>query len=643
MKTEKLRYLHAGNILNKFAASLPHLIVITILIGFLFAGMMGRLDLAIRGLVVAVPAAISAKILCSIYKTEYKTELQLENINISCGLNQKQLIYVFFIVYLSSLIIVFISSSRTWLYLIVISLLYFIVLLQVFSKDFNPNFILLQIALCMLNLIYSVTLKYPLYFGGTDILPHLFMSQVTYVSGHTIPKELDVNYANFPLFHILMSQTSYIIGLDMKTSYFLINAPIFTFSCLFVYLLFLNTHKSIKLSLLTTVLYSTQSVVIYYGMYTITRVMAFVGFLMILYIISKKRTSIIFAAIGIFFALFIILVHQVSSPQILVVISLLYISEKFIVYCTNFKEKYWNSTYIILFTVLFLAYWIYLAYSFADMVLMTRFESIANDPIQLKGSVIPGNQWVFLFNNINTFVLTFFVIIGIGVALWKSDKNYSAVFAFASLLFLPLYLPNPLQMLWQTMTLFRFDRFMLLVSPFMVFSMAMGVFFLYNFLRIKHIKSLHISLLILTLIMIFIIPSLILNNPEVSSNDDRRYFTYEELSSFKHALKYVPNDSSLYSDYFTKRYFCHSKFNESNELGLPYYISQTIPSIDTVNIQSGYFVLRNKAFFEKGLNLDPYSNFYLTKNDLSEWNKLNLELNKKNKIYCSFYVSTYFI
>ncbi len=638
MKTEKLRYLHAGNILNKFAVSLPHLIVITILIGFLFAGMMGRLDLAIRGLVVAVPAAISAKILCSIYKTE----LQLENINISFGLTQKQLIYLFSTVYFSSLTIIFISSSRTWLYLILISLLYFLILLQVFSKDFNPNFILLQIALCMLNLIYSVTLKYPLYFGGTDILPHLFISQVTYISGHTIPKELDASYANFPLFHILMSQASYMLGLDMKTSYFLINALIFTLSCLLVYLLFININKDVKLSLLTTILYSTQSVVVYYGMYAITRVMAFVGFLMILYIISKKRTNAVFAFIGILFTLFVILVHQVSSPQILVIISLLYISEKFIVYCTNLKEKYWNSTYIILFTVLFLGYWFYLAYSFTSMVIMTRFDSVTSDPLQIKGSVVSGNEWIFLYNNIDTIILTFFILIGIGVAFWRYNKSYSTVFAFSSLLFLPLYLPNPLQALWQTMTLFRFDRFMLLVSPFMAFSMAMGVFFLYNFLRIKHIKSLHISLLILTLIMIFIIPSLILNNPEVSSNEDRRYFTYEELSGFKHVLKYVPNDSSLYSDYFTKRYFCHSKFNESNELGLPYYISQTIPSMDTVNIQSGYFVLRNKAFLEKGLNLGGiYSDFYLKNYDLSEWNKLYSKLNTKNKIYYSSSISIF--
>ncbi|KKG29100.1 hypothetical protein DU52_01540 [Methanosarcina mazei] len=638
MKNDQVKYSDTVNILSKLAVSLPYLIVIAILIGFLFAGIMGRLDFAIRGLVIAVPAVISAKILRGIYKNK----IEFENISISFGLTQKQLIYLFFTVYFSSLSIIFISSTRTWLYLIVISLLYFIILIQVFSTDFNPNFILLQNILCMLNLIYSVTLKYPLYFGGTDILPHIFMSQVTYISGHTIPQELSVGYANFPLFHILISQASYMLGLDISTSYFLLCAPVFSLSSLFIYSFLVKIIENVKLSLLTVILYSNLSVVIYYGMYVITRNLAFIGFLVLLYIVSKSKNNMVFRFFGIIFTLFIILVHQVSTPQILAVILLLSMSEKFIAHCTNLNKKYWSSSYIFLFVVLFLGYWFYLAYSFTSTVLATRFDSVVNDAVQIKGSVIAGNEWIFLYNNIDTSIITFFIVIGIGATLWKYGKNYSAVFSFASLLFLPLYLPNPLQTLWQTMTLFRFDRFMLLISPFIAFSMASGVFFLYAFLRMKHIKCLHISLLILTLLMVFIVPSLFFNNPEVGLNTDRKYFTYEELTGFNYVLNYIPYGSNLYSDYYTERYFCHKKFKESDELGLPYYNSQTIRSMDAISIHDGYFILKNKAFLERGLNLGGVdSKFYLTKYDLSEWNKLNLELNKKNKIYYSSCVSIF--
>lgn len=638
MNTDQLRYFNLENIPRKFAISLPYFIVVTILTGFLIAGIVGRLDLAIRGLIIAVPSVVSAKILHSIYKNEN----ELKNVNASFGLTQKQLISLFFTVYFLSITIVFISSTRTVLYLILISLLYFIILIQIFYPDLNPRLILLQIVLCMLNSIYSATLKYPLYFGGTDIFGHIFMSQVTNISGHTIPEGLSLSYANFPLFHILISQTSYILGLSISTSYFLISAPIFTLSILFVYLFFLNTTKNVKLSLLTVILYSNLSIVIYHGMYLITRVVAFIGFLALLYIISKNRNNTNFRFIGIIFTLFIILIHQVSSPQIFVIIFLLLISEKFIVYCTNLKEKYWGSTYIFLFAVLLLGYWFYLAHSFTSMVLKTRFDSVTSVPVRIEGSVVSGNEWIFLYSNIDTIIITFFIIIGIGVTLWKYSKTYSAVFASASLLFLPFYLPNPLQTLWQTMTLFSFNRFMLLVSPFIAFSMASGVLFLYSFLKVRHIKSLHISLLISTLLMIFIISSLIFNNPEVSSNDDRRYLTYEELNNFEYVLNYVPNNSNLYSDYFTKRYFCHTKFNESDKLGLPYYTSQTITSMDSINVHDGYFILNNKAFFERGLNLDANSKFYLTKNNLSEWNVLNSVLNKKNKIYCSSCMSTFY-
>jgi hypothetical protein len=638
MNTDQLKHFNLENIPKKFAISLPYFIVITILTGFLIAGMIGRLDFAIRGLIIAVPSIASAKILHLMYKNEN----ELENVNFSFGFTQKQLTYLFFITYFLSLSVVFISSTRTWLYLFLVSLLYLIILLQIFSINFNYKLVLLQNILCMLNSIYSATLKYPLYFGGTDIFAHIFMSQVTYISGHTIPEELSLSYANFPLFHILISQTSYLLGLNIGTSYFLISAPVFTLSILFIYLLFVNTTKNIRLSLLTVVLFSNLSIVIYHGMYLITRVAAFIGFLALLYIISKKKNNTNFRFIGIIFTVFIILVHQVSSPQIFVIILLLIISEKFIVYSTNLKEKYWGSTYIFLFTVLFLGYWFYLAHSFTSMVLKTRFDSVTNVPVRIEGSVVSGNEWIFLYNNIDTIIITFFILIGIGVTFWKYGKTYSAVFASASLLFLPLYLPNPMQTLWQTMTLFNFNRFMLLVSPFIAFSVASGVLFFYSFLRIRHIKSLHISLLISTLLMIFIFSSLIFNNPEASSSDDRRYFTYEELSGFKYILNYIPNDSTLYSDYYTKRYFCYTKFNESDKLGLPYYTSQTIRSMDTIRVHDSYFILNNKAFFERGLNLDANSKFYLAKNNLSEWDILNSELNKKNKIYCSSYMSTFY-
>lgn len=638
MEMNQFRSSQQGSILSKFAVNLPYLILIAVTIGFLFASMIDRLDFAIRGLIIAVPAIFSAILLYNIYK--YNTGL--ENVNLSIGLTQKQLTYLFLIVYFSSLAIVFVSPTRNILYLILISLLYLIILFQIFSTGFNPRFILLQAVLCMLNSIYSVTLKYPLYFGGTDIFGHMFMSQVTNISGHVIPEELSLSYANFPLFHVLISQASYILGLNINTSYFLISGPIFTLSILFVYLFFLNTTKDVKLSLLTVILYSNLSIVIYHGMYLVTRVAAFVGFLALLYVISKKKNNMKFRFIGIIFTLFITLVHQVSSPQIFVIIFLLLISEKLIVYCTGLKEKYWGSTYIFLFIVVFLGYWFYLAHSFTSMVLKTRFDSVTNIPVRIEGSVVSGNEWIFLSNNIDTIIITFFIVIGIGATLWKYGKTYSAVFASASLLFLPMYLPNPLQTLWQTMTLFCFNRFMLLVSPFIAFSMASGVLFLYGFLRIRHVKSLHISLLISALLMIFIVSSLMVNNPEVRSTDDRRYFTYEELTGFEYVLNHVPSGSNLYSDYFAKRYFCYTKFDESDELGLPYYTSGAITSMDTVSVHDGYFILNNKAFSEKGLNLGGiYSNFYLANYDLKGWNKLNSELNKKNKVYYSSCVSIF--
>ena len=134
MKTNQFKRLQVGNIPSKLALSLPFLLATVILIGFLIAGIIGRLDLAIRGLIIAVPSIASAIILCNIYKNKNK----FENINVSLGLTQKQLAYLFFIVYFSSLtVVLFLQLEPGYIY--VISLLYLTILLQIFLLALIPD------------------------------------------------------------------------------------------------------------------------------------------------------------------------------------------------------------------------------------------------------------------------------------------------------------------------------------------------------------------------------------------------------------------------------------------------------------------------------------------------------------------------
>ncbi|WP_440952860.1 hypothetical protein [Methanococcoides sp. FTZ1] len=622
------------NPVELFALSWPYLVICVVLLGLLFAFVIGRPDFAIRGLVIAVPGIIAAVILTRMYRTWTK----VENKDLDTGLGQRQLSGIFFILYALTSVVVLLSPVRPWYYFVMMSLLYSIIFIQILSREVNQSLVLSEVMLCMVNLIYSFTLKDHLYYGATDILPHLFMSQVTYLTGHTIPEYLSVTYANFPLFHIMISEASYLLGLDITTAYFVVAPLIFTIVVLFLYCIFLRTTKYAKLSLLSVALFSTLSTVVYYEMYMITRVVAFVAFLILMYLIYKnsEKKDLRLKILGLIVASFIVVVHQVSTPQIIAIMILFLVSELLLTRLTGLRSKFHDNNYILLLTVTFLAYWFYVAYSFTFLALTSRANNLSGE-LTIKQDIQSGLEWIFIYQNIDTMIVTFFVFIGIGAMFWKYGREYAAVFTMVTLFTLPLYLPNPLQTLWQTMTLFRFDRFMLLVSPFIAFSMASGILFLFNFLSSRRKEVLYSGLIVTILLTGFVYPSLIGGSPEYDEViASRTYFYPDELTGFGHVFDSVPDDSRIYTDTPSSRVFENRRFSETDNLGIKYY---RIESFDVSNftVTNGYFILRNEGV-DRGLVFDT---MMIRGADSLEWGNLSSNLNSNNKVYSNSAIDIY--
>jgi hypothetical protein len=103
------------------------------------------------------------------------------------SLSQRTSVLTFVVLYILSIMFLFLDTTRTIYYFATVTLIYVLILNQIFSRSSSQSIILAELFLSSLNLIYSVTLKYALYFGGTDIMSHLFLSQVTYLSGHVAP------------------------------------------------------------------------------------------------------------------------------------------------------------------------------------------------------------------------------------------------------------------------------------------------------------------------------------------------------------------------------------------------------------------------------------------------------------------------
>jgi hypothetical protein len=493
--------------LQIFARALPYLLIVAYIVGLLWSIAIGKYNFAISGSILAIPALVAAIALLHIYHRDPDT---LSGSVPLFPFEQKTLVLLFGIAFFLVIVLGLICPVESPYFLIGIVLLYTIILLQIFSRGHRPTVILIEIILAMACLIYETTLKYPYYFGWTDIPAHIFMSTVTYVSGHAIPPDLSTGYAYFPLYHIWIALSSHVLALGIKPTLFLITCPVYVMVTVFLFYLFKRVTGNVQISLLACLLYSIDSTVTFYGAYMITRAAAYIGFALLLYLLIHRenrydldnRKNIRFRALAILVTVYILLIHQVSTPLILFLLLLLLGCEWFVG-----SAKHLQSSFFIFEVVLFLAYWFYVAFDFSQSVAVTRIRPDAFNAPVIMENLQPYSPFTFLFDHVDVLIFLFFAILGIGYLLWRQKPAHASVFGLFALLTIVLYLPTPIQALWQLRTLFRFDRFMLLISPFMAFVMGWGLYTVSGYLQKRiPVKTAGLIVLMLFLMRIAINP-----------------------------------------------------------------------------------------------------------------------------------------
>jgi hypothetical protein len=150
------------------------------------------------------------------------------------------------------------------------------------------------------------------------------------------------------------------------------------------------------------------------------------------------------------------------------------------------------------------------------------------------------------------------------------------------------------------------DRFMILFSPFMAFTIAIGFLVLLHILfENKHSRK--IAIVFGVLLFSYLCLSALLGSNAGDSHDlpsdlDRVYFTDPELSAFYFIPDFVAYNSTITSDKYANRMFEQPFFSKTKALNLPsYYASGTLESTDSFTFNDGFFVLRNQGLEEKGL------------------------------------------
>jgi len=595
--------LDSSRLMRLISFLFPIAIILAVVFTFIWMYAVGKFGYALRGVFTGVPAVLACLFILFIYRKN----VSLHDIDVFQSLNMKSLTYLFGIFYIGSLASLLLSlGNRPGYYFLFILLMYLSIFMQIFSKNVNPSIILLETFLTMINLIYSVTLNYDLYVGTTDLLSHTYFSQFTAFYGHIISPSLS-DYAFFPLYHIFIAEASELLNINAKTALFIVTAPIYAITSIFIYYLLNYITNNRQISLLSCVLYSVSYVVLYYGVNVITRTMAFIAFVLLLYLIYSvnfKQDKISFKILSVIVAIFLTLVHNVSLPQIVLLLIVLFASEYIIG-----GRSYISKPFFIFLNVAFVGYWFFVAYLFVQRGLSPRLQSQLWDSMVLTagGAEVVQQSTTSLMGLMDRSIFLFFALIGIGFLLRNYRKNYASVLGLFSFLTLILYVPNPLNTIYQLNVLLRFDRFILLISPFMAFAMGYGIYVFWNYVS-KYLKMRNNSFLVIVLLFsIFVLCASIysIGDSDLLGQDAKHeYFTSEELNGFEHVLYHAPVNSSIYTDYYSSRFFylpLMPQTSADTDMLISPYHNFRIGDVSRLSQYNGYIVLRTQEFLRSGL------------------------------------------
>jgi hypothetical protein len=631
--------------LSNLATIFPYVLFLIAIAAFFAAYIIGETTYALKSLIFVIPVIISAIIL--LFKSHNNGTFLF---NFSTRIRFVHIFLITILLFIISLILLVSLTTRPWSYFIIISLMVGLIFLQIYCErsEWTDYLIIIEVVSLSLDLTWGVSLKYPLYFADTDILYHLNYINMVINTDHI--SGFGVDYINFPLFHIFNAIGVELTNLSLKNSYFILSGITWQIGIIISYLIFKKFSNSGKFSLIACLILAASQQIIFYGMYSITRSMAFVLALSWLYVIlGKPNIKKLFLSFIIMAAL--ILTHHTTVLFLIPVMVVVYIFQKL------FGEKSDTSEIqllpIELLIICFFSYIVFNARQFSDMTIPMWFQAIFTNehPLVSLTWVTTGSPITSALNAVYFSFALLFSLIGIGATFKKHDlKSKYPIFlgiALASLIFLIFFIYGPSDLIPQFQNALLY-RIALIVSPFIMLVITSGIEYcgyISNYKIFKRSGSAFFLVSVLLILMTFF--SVIgganaTDNNYVlkKSNKATGYFTNSELDSFMFINDKCDVNSNLYSDWSTIR----------NEFYLSSFtLRQIIKDGNLSNVTKGYVVFRyGELERTEGLTLTTtgfnsgiyrYNNFGLpaSESDIAK------KLASKSRIYSDDDVQIYVI
>ena len=632
---------------HRLSTFFPYFLILTGLVGIVLTGIvMGRTDLTIRSMVLVVPLILAGVFLHIKRGTQSRICDALSFRR--TGFINLSLLYVLLLII--SIIIIYINHDRPLEYFVAISIISGVIFLQALHADskFRALIILTEISILSLCLIWGVTLNYPLYYGGTDPLQHLYLIDSIAQVGHI--NEDYASYANFPLFHILIVISYLVCNLPLSTTLFLAMGLIWPIGIVTAYLMFRKLIDSRSLALIACLLFGLNAAVIQFGMYPVTRSLAFIFYLFIILLMlppNNRQMRTFF--IQIIFLISLILTHHFTALLAAFVFILILAIDNYIL--RSPKDRRISGTFVMLYVATFFSYLVYIAYAFTKSSISNQLSVFQSEEISGVGEIVSSSEYAltFIINNSYAALALFLSLLGVGYLVMKNNEQIQRrhFIILLTLISLMLYIPGA-QYLLSISDSLLFYRIQLLVAPFIALGMAIGIkHLLSNSGRKNQNMRPRRSLVAITatIVIILTFSSMLSNNNSVDSSDlnqgqaDSRYFSAAEVSSMLFISKNADITSPLYSDYYVIRDRYHLQdFNSLNVL----------TGGNITYIEEGYIIFRINELltmdtlkFSSGGRVSADLDYNLS--DQPDDTNIILQLDKESAIFDNGAVKAYLV
>lgn len=627
-----LKQVKTETILTHLIRLIPPLSIAVVIAGLvLLSILLKKPDYLLRGQYLAFPIILASLIMiyCKPKKLEHK-----ETIKLHLHISRWNYHLIYLLLYLATIYLLTAYQTHPIAYFLLIGTIAVVILAEILTDDFanNPASILFKITLLAANIIFGQTLKLPLYFGSTDILPHLHWIKILLTRQHITPPMGYYEY--FPLYHILNAIGQLLTNLDLQSAYFAVIGLSFLSSIFFIYLIAYKVTHSTNKSLAAALIYSLSSEALFAGMNMVTRVMSYVIFLVMFYLLISKRPGDSrknILAISLIIPL--VFMHQITLVQEVITLGVFLLLELFIYH----RSKLFGIVFPIIFTVCFISYWIYVAGPFFEGVLKTIIST--TEAVVIPESLPDIPLYMSLTGNLEATIFAFFAIIGVVLLLvkgleQKEKGQLGVLFALFSFLAMPLFFPGPADFFTALLLSYRIP---LMVLPFIIVPTVEGIFYFLNYLKTKPRNIARLSFVLLTIFTFALTTSLTLGNSTDLNLDkllvaeNRKYFTASELSSFDFCVDKTNKDMTAYTDYESGRYLLsYANRNAS---------SSTEIIENPAKVDDGYLLLRSNHLEERGkLIFIAGTTGFAGKSinyTITDFDKMNISktIRKNNKVY----------